>query len=72
MIQSDQELDETARVEQIHQVGKFMADDFVMVPLIQFPTMVAWRTDRVAGPIDADVSNYPSAFRNMYDWSVVS
>ena len=72
MIQSDQELDETVRVEQIHQVGKFMADDFVMVPLIQFPTMVAWRTDRIAGPIDADVSNYLSAFRNLYDWTVVS
>jgi peptide/nickel transport system substrate-binding protein len=69
---SDEELDETVRVDQIHQVGQFMADDYVMVPLIQFPTMVAWRTDRLAGPIDAEVSNYLSAFRNLYNWTVVS
>ena len=41
------------RVDEIHQVGKFMADDYVMVPLIQFPTLIAWRTDRVDGPVDA-------------------
>ena len=47
---SDAELDETKRVDEIHQIGKFMADDYVMVPLIQFPTLIAWRTDRVDGP----------------------
>jgi peptide/nickel transport system substrate-binding protein len=69
---SDAELDEAVRVDQIHQVGQFMADDFVMVPLIQFPTMIAWRTDRLEGPIDLEVSNYLSAFRNLYNWKVVS
>ena len=49
---SDAELDETKRVDEIHQVGKILADDYVMVPLYQFPTLIAWRTDRVDGPID--------------------
>ena len=68
---SDAELDETKRVDEIHQIGKFMADDYVMVPLIQFPTLIAWRTDRVDGPIDADVSNYLSPTASLYNWKVV-
>jgi peptide/nickel transport system substrate-binding protein len=72
MHDSDAELDESVRVDEIHQIGKIMADDFVMVPLFQFPTMSAWRTDRLDGPIDADVSNYLSPFTNMYNWSVKS
>lgn len=70
MHDSDAELDETARVDQIHQIGKFMADDHVMVPLVQFPTLIAWRTDRIDGPVDADVSNYLSFSTSMYNWSV--
>ena len=42
-----------------------------MVPLIQFPTLIAWRTDRIDGPIDADVSNYLSPTTSLYDWKVV-
>ena len=72
MHDSDAELDESVRVDQIHQIGKIMADDFVMVPLYQFPTLAAWRTDRLDGPIDADVSNFLSPTVNMYDWSVKS
>jgi peptide/nickel transport system substrate-binding protein len=72
MAASDAELDQTKRVDEIHQIGKFMADDYVMVPLFQFPNLAAWRTDRLDGPIDADVSNYLSAFVNLYDWKVKS
>ncbi len=72
MHDSDAELDETVRVDQIHQIGKLMADDFVMVPLFQFPNMAAWRTDRIDGPIDSDVSNYLSAFASLQDWTVKS
>ncbi len=68
---SDAELDENARVDEIHQIGKFMADDYVMVPLIQFPTLIAWRTDRIDGPVDADVSNFLSFSVSMYNWKVV-
>ncbi len=68
---SDAELDETKRVDEIHQVGKFMADDYVMVPLFPFPTLISWRTDRIDGPIDADVSNYLSPMASMYNWKVV-
>ncbi len=72
MHDSDAELDESVRVDEIHQIGHLMADDFVMVPLIQFPQMAAWRTDRIDGPIDSNVSNYLSAFASLYDWKVVS
>ena len=70
MHDSDAELDQNKRVDEIHQIGKLMADDYVMVPLFQFPNLAAWRTDRLDGPIDANVSNYLSAFANLYDWKV--
>ena len=56
--QSDQELDETKRVDLIHQIGQYLVDDAVMLPLYQFPNIAAWRTDKLGGPIDADAANY--------------
>ena len=72
MHDSDAEIDESVRVDEIHQIAKLMADDFVMVPLFQFPNMAAWRTDRIDGPIDSDASNYLSAFNSLYNWTVKS
>jgi len=67
MIQSDQELDETKRVDQIHQIGQYLADDAVMVSLFQFPNIAAWNTEALSGPIDKDAANY-QAFQNLYEW----
>ena len=71
MHESDQELDVTKREGQIHQIGKYLADDAVMVPLYQFPNIAAWRTDKLDGPIDADAANY-QAFQNINEWTVKS
>jgi peptide/nickel transport system substrate-binding protein len=67
MTESDQTVDDTARADLIHQIGKFLADDAVMLPLYQFPNIAAWRTDQVGGPVDKDAANY-QAFQNINTW----
>jgi peptide/nickel transport system substrate-binding protein len=67
MTKSDQELDENKRVDEIHQIAKFLADDAVMLPLFQFPNIAAWRTDKLSGPVDKDAANY-MAFQNIREW----
>ena len=61
------DLDEAERTELIHQIGKFLADDAVMLPLFQFPNIAAWRTDQLGGPVDEDAGNY-QAFQNINEW----
>ena len=68
MTQSDQTVDETKRSELIHQIGKALATDAVMLPLYQFPNIAAWRTDQVGGPVDKDAANY-QAFQNINEWT---
>ena len=68
MTKSDQTIDDTARADMIHQIGKALADDAVMLPLYQFPNIAAWRTDQVGGPVDADAANY-QAFQNIDKWT---
>jgi len=68
MAQSDLELNEDKRVDQIHQIGKALVDDAVMVPLFQFPNIAAWRTDKLDGPIDADAANYRAFNNSSYAW----
>jgi peptide/nickel transport system substrate-binding protein len=68
MTESDQTVDETKRADLIHQIGKALADDAVMLPLYQFPNIAAWRTDQVGGPVDKDAANY-QAFQNINEWT---
>jgi rod shape determining protein RodA len=49
---------------QLGQIGQYLADDAVMLPLYQFPNIAAWRTDQVGGPVDKDAANY-QAFQNI-------
>jgi peptide/nickel transport system substrate-binding protein len=72
MVKSDQELDQTARVDEIHEVGQALVDDNVMLPLFQFPNIAAWRTDKLTGPIDADAANYRAFANNLYQWQPTS
>jgi peptide/nickel transport system substrate-binding protein len=67
MTESDQTVDDTARAKLIHQIGAFLAEDAVMLPLYQFPNIAAWRTDQVGGPVDKDAANY-QAFQNINEW----
>jgi hypothetical protein len=68
MTQSDQTIDENARVDQIHKLGQYLVDDHVLLPLYQFPNIAAWRTDKVGGPVDATAGNFMSAFKNLNKW----
>jgi peptide/nickel transport system substrate-binding protein len=67
---ADTELDPAKRADLIHQIGKFVRDDYVTFPLYIFPALSAWRTDKVEGPIDEFINSPESNFWNIYDWSV--
>ena len=67
MTESDRTIDEAKRKDMISQIGKFLAEDAVMLPLYQFPNIAAWRTDQVGGPVDKDAGNY-QAFQNINEW----
>jgi peptide/nickel transport system substrate-binding protein len=71
MAESDREVDENARADLIHQIGQYLVDDSVMLPLYQFPNIAAWRTDQVGGPVDEWAGNYMSAFKNLNKWEPV-
>jgi len=71
MYASDKELDVTKRAELIHQVGAFTAQDIPAIPMYVLPSVTAWRSDHVAGPIgDYNASIYGPVF-NMNEWYTV-
>jgi len=71
MHDSDQNLDENSRLDQIHKIGQALVDDHVLLPLFQMPNIAAWRTDKIGGPIDKDVANF-QAFQNINEWTANS
>jgi ABC-type transport system substrate-binding protein len=52
----------------LHNADFEMAADSVMLPLFQFPKSGFWRTDKVGGPVDAELRNYTS-FINNHLWT---
>jgi peptide/nickel transport system substrate-binding protein len=70
MTSSDAELDVDKRAQQIQDLDKILREDYLNLPLYVFPAAVAWRPDKVAGPISEYINNPESVFWNMYDWSV--
>jgi len=67
---ADLEADSTVRAESIKKVLQLIAQDHVMLPIWHFPTFGTWRTDKVGGPVDAELSNY-AAFINFHQWTDV-
>ena len=67
MQQSDATVDPTARATIIKQVGKLVHDDWVWLPFYQLPLTTAWRTDKVAGPVD-DYTGSSLVFYNLNKW----
>jgi peptide/nickel transport system substrate-binding protein len=68
MKQSDQELDPATRLEQIHQIQDFLAQDVVAIPLYAFVNITAWRADQIAGPVgDWNSASY-GTYWNMDQW----
>lgn len=70
MHDSDAELDPSKRADLIHQIGKAARDDYVNLPLYPFPAMVAWRSDKVDGPVDAFINSPESVLWNLWAWGV--
>jgi len=68
--EADTELDPAKRADMVHQIGQFVRDDYVTLPLYIFPAMSAWRSDKVEGPIDAFINSPESNFWNLWDWSL--
>lgn len=69
MKESDRQLDPARRAALLDQVYQLQADDTIGLPLFVLPTIVAWREDRVAGPIDAYLSSPYGPFFNISQWS---
>jgi len=67
---ADIEVDAAVRAEKIKSALKLMAADSVLLPLFQFPKSGFWRTDKVGGPVDAELNNY-QAFKNFDQWTDV-
>jgi peptide/nickel transport system substrate-binding protein len=68
--EADKTVDEAARADLIHQALDLMAEDWAMLPLVQYPRSGFWRTQQVAGPIDQDLINF-MAFENVHQWEDV-
>ena len=62
------ELDE--RAGYIKQALGLMRQDWVLLPTFQFPKSGVYRTDKVGGPVEADLNNY-EAFINFNEWTDV-
>jgi peptide/nickel transport system substrate-binding protein len=70
--EADVTIDEDARAELIKTALQAMAEDYVLLPLFQFPKSGAYRTDRVgpAETVEGDLNNY-RAFSNFQEWEDV-
>ena len=68
MKRSDQEVSPVRHVVLIHQVGRAIRDGYVWLPFYQLPVIAAYRTDKVAGPVeDFTLSSYTN-FWNINKW----
>jgi peptide/nickel transport system substrate-binding protein len=66
---SDTELDKNKRADDIHQLDKVLRDDFLNVPLYAAPTMLTYRPDQVAGPVEQFINSPESNYWNLWAWS---
>jgi peptide/nickel transport system substrate-binding protein len=65
---SDRQLDPATRVDLLDQLFQVQAEDMIGLPLYVIPTLVAWREDRLGGPIDAYLSTPYGPFFNVSEW----
>jgi peptide/nickel transport system substrate-binding protein len=68
--EADVTVDENARAALINTALDLMAEDWAMLPLVQYPRSGFWLTDKVAGPVAEDTVNY-QAFNNVHQWEDV-
>jgi peptide/nickel transport system substrate-binding protein len=65
--EADVTVDEGTRAELIQGAITAMETDHVLLPLFQFPKSGAYRTDKVAGPVEDELNNF-RAFSNFGQW----
>jgi hypothetical protein len=65
---------DTERAATIQQLGTLMAqeDQLPMIPVDTLPNIAAWRTDKVAGVQDSDLTSPYGFFFNMNKWYAAS
>jgi ABC-type transport system substrate-binding protein len=68
--ESDVTVDEEARADLIKEALELLSEDNFTLPLLQFPKSGFYRSDRVGGPVDAELNNY-RAFKNIAEWEDV-
>jgi len=71
MYDSDAELDPNKRLDEIHKIGDYIAQDFVGIPMYILPDVSAWRSDKIAGPIGVYNESGYGLFYNMNEWYTV-
>jgi peptide/nickel transport system substrate-binding protein len=67
---ADVELDEAARAQNIKDALDSMVGDLPLLPLLQFPNVGAYRTDRLDAVSVEEIANY-RAINNFYEWTDV-
>jgi peptide/nickel transport system substrate-binding protein len=65
--EADVTTDPDARTALIKDALLATNTDHVMLPLVNYPSSGVWRTDKVSGPMDADLANY-MAFHNFHQF----
>ena len=66
----DAEIDDSARLELVHELGALLAEDVPWIPLYVLPNLLAWNPEVLAGP-GKYVSSIYGGFYDIYDWTVI-
>jgi peptide/nickel transport system substrate-binding protein len=72
MRKSDATIEHNQRKDLIYQINKLERQDLPWLPMFQKPLILAWRDDKLAGPIGNYTPTSYSGFFNMYDWYLKS
>jgi peptide/nickel transport system substrate-binding protein len=67
---ADIELDPDTRAQSVKDAIALMASDHALLPLLQFPNVGAYRTDRLDATSVEEIANY-RAINNWYEWTDV-
>ena len=66
----DRQVDATARLALVHELGTLLATDVPWIPLYLLPNLLVWNSSLVEGPGAYTFSVY-GGFKDIYDWRVI-
>ncbi len=72
LVRSDQELDPTARAQDLQAAGRILAEKLPILPLSALPNVGAWRSDRIGGVDPADLSSPYGLLAGLSNWYLLS